>query len=129
MSNLDLLQVFGNSNSLPISLVISLSQTLKGLHWDKIPGDNDEEVAARGILYLLIFQQLGQLVRWSWGYHVLLAPKDKYEGEAEHERSTMEGGQGYRDEPILDEQDDLIGGMSDDEEAESSRERNSPSRG
>ncbi|KAG0633181.1 auxin efflux carrier [Tuber brumale] len=66
--------VFGNSNSLPISLVISLSMTISGLHWDKIPGDNDEEVAARGILYLLIFQQLGQLVRWSWGYHVLLAP-------------------------------------------------------
>ncbi|KAJ4298783.1 hypothetical protein N0V88_003816 [Collariella sp. IMI 366227] len=71
--------VFGNSNSLPISLVISLSQTLKGLHWDRIPGDNDDEVAARGILYLLVFQQLGQLVRWSWGYHVLLAPKFKYE--------------------------------------------------
>ncbi|KAH8758977.1 membrane transporter [Diaporthe sp. PMI_573] len=71
--------VFGNSNSLPISLVISLSQTLKGLHWDRIPGDNDDEVAARGILYLMIFQQLGQLVRWSWGYHVLLAPKDKYD--------------------------------------------------
>ncbi|CUS08934.1 unnamed protein product [Tuber aestivum] len=66
--------VFGNSNSLPISLVISLSMTITGLHWDKIPGDNDGEVAARGILYLLIFQQLGQLVRWSWGYHVLLAP-------------------------------------------------------
>ena len=70
--------VFGNSNSLPISLVLSLSQTLKGLHWDRIPGDNDNEVGARGILYLLIFQQLGQLVRWSWGYHVLLAPKEKY---------------------------------------------------
>ncbi|EJT71081.1 hypothetical protein GGTG_12102 [Gaeumannomyces tritici R3-111a-1] len=71
--------VFGNSNSLPISLVISLSQTIKGLHWDRIKGDNDEEVAARGILYLLVFQQLGQMVRWSWGYHVLLAPKDKYD--------------------------------------------------
>lgn len=66
--------IFGNSNSLPISLVISLSQTLKGLHWSKVVNDNDEEVAARGILYLLIFQQLGQLLRWSWGYHVLLAP-------------------------------------------------------
>lgn len=66
--------VFGNSNSLPISLVISLSKTLKGLHWDRVPHDNDNEVAARGILYLLIFQQLGQLVRWTWGYNVLLAP-------------------------------------------------------
>ncbi|KKA26511.1 hypothetical protein TD95_004241 [Thielaviopsis punctulata] len=70
--------VFGNSNSLPISLVLSLSQTLKGLHWDRLPNDNDDDVGARGILYLLIFQQLGQLVRWSWGYHVLLAPKGKY---------------------------------------------------
>lgn len=86
-------QVFGNSNSLPISLVLSLSQTLKGLHWDKIPGDNDDEVGARGILYLMIFQQLGQLVRWSWGYHVLLAPKSKYE---EYAQITAEEGL-YRD--------------------------------
>jgi len=71
--------VFGNSNSLPISLVISLSMTIGGLHWDRIPDDNDGDVAARGILYLLIFQQLGQLVRWSWGYHVLLAPPGKYD--------------------------------------------------
>lgn len=90
--------VFGNSNSLPISLVISLSKTLDGLHWDKIPGDNDDEVAARGILYLLIFQQLGQLVRWSWGYHVLLAPPEKYEETDDHRESSIEGGS-YHDEP------------------------------
>ncbi|KAJ5053941.1 uncharacterized protein L3040_000231 [Drepanopeziza brunnea f. sp. 'multigermtubi'] len=89
--------VFGNSNSLPISLVISLSQTLRGLHWDKIPGDNDDDVAARGILYLLIFQQLGQLVRWSWGYHVLLASPDKYEVV---ETSDLEGAR-YTDDPEL----------------------------
>lgn len=86
--------VFGNSNSLPISLVLSLSQTLNGLRWDKIPGDNDDEVAARGILYLLIFQQLGQLVRWSWGYHVLLAPKSKY---PEYRQQVAEEGR-YRDD-------------------------------
>ncbi|KAI0848504.1 auxin efflux carrier [Daldinia vernicosa] len=91
--------VFGNSNSLPISLVIALSQTLKGLHWDRIPGDNDDEVAARGILYLLIFQQLGQLVRWSWGYHVLLAPKSKYK---EYQDGTVEEGR-YRDDVPQDE--------------------------
>ncbi|CAG8972688.1 hypothetical protein HYALB_00010851 [Hymenoscyphus albidus] len=95
--------VFGNSNSLPISLVISLSQTLKGLHWDRLPGDNDNEVAARGILYLLIFQQLGQLVRWSWGYHVLLAPAEKYEEASDV--SDLEGG--YRDDPP----EDLIPGL------------------
>ena len=86
-------QVFGNSNSLPISLVLSLSHTISGLHWNKIPGDNDNEVGARGILYLLIFQQLGQLVRWSWGYNVLLAPAVEVIGEDENTRSRLEQGQ------------------------------------
>lgn len=75
---------------------------MKGLHWDKIPGDNDDEVAARGILYLLIFQQLGQLVRWSWGYHVLLAPPESYATSAasiEEARSIEE--ERYQDEPEL----------------------------
>lgn len=79
---------------------------MKGLHWDKIPGDNDDEVAARGILYLLIFQQLGQLVRWSWGYHVLLAPADRYEASRD---ASVEDGR-YRDEP------DLIPGLDGEEE-------------
>ncbi|CAK3857416.1 related to membrane [Lecanosticta acicola] len=87
--------VFGNSNSLPISLVFSLSKTISGLHWDQIPGDNDDEVAARGILYLLIFQQLGQMLRWTWGYNVLLKPASAYEEEqrreaAEESRSIEE---------------------------------------
>ncbi|CAG8924222.1 unnamed protein product [Penicillium salamii] len=104
--------VFGNSNSLPISLVVSLSQTLKGLHWDRIPNDNDDEVAARGILYLLIFQQLGQLVRWSWGYHVLLAPKDRYLEEAERDetgQSIIEQGQArYSDNPDQTDPDEPL---------------------
>ncbi|KAF1914629.1 hypothetical protein BDU57DRAFT_588884 [Ampelomyces quisqualis] len=90
--------VFGNSNSLPISLVISLSKTLSGLHWDKVPGDNDNEVAARGILYLLIFQQLGQLVRWTWGFNVLLAPADTYSEEDGGKKSAMENGEYHEDE-------------------------------
>ncbi|KAM0256429.1 hypothetical protein ACHAQJ_004954 [Trichoderma viride] len=107
--------VFGNSNSLPISLVLSLSQTIKGLHWDRIPGDNDDEVGARGILYLLIFQQLGQLVRWSWGYHVLLAPKDKY---PEYQDEIVEEGQyRYSDEdPNEQEPEILISGLDGDTE-------------
>ncbi|KAH7037204.1 auxin efflux carrier [Microdochium trichocladiopsis] len=100
--------VFGNSNSLPISLVLSLSATLKGLHWDRVPGDNDDEVGARGILYLLVFQQLGQLVRWSWGYHVLLAPKSKY---PEYQVETTEEGR-YRDDPTMDaSRETLIPGL------------------
>ncbi|KAG9381384.1 Mem-trans multi-domain protein [Pyrenophora tritici-repentis] len=90
--------VFGNSNSLPISLVISLSQTLKGLHWDKIPGDNDNEVGARGILYLLIFQQLGQLVRWTWGFNVLLAPASAYKDDDAGKHNAIESGEYSDDE-------------------------------
>jgi len=82
--------VFGNSNSLPISLVLSLSKTISGLHWDQVPGDNDNEVAARGILYLLIFQQLGQLLRWTWGYNVLLKPKEAYEEEVARQDALLE---------------------------------------
>ncbi|KAL2871845.1 Auxin Efflux Carrier superfamily [Aspergillus lucknowensis] len=94
--------VFGNSNSLPISLIISLSQTLRGLHWDRIPNDNDDEVAARGILYLLIFQQLGQLVRWSWGYRVLLAPRERCLEEGANEDGSpriAHGQERYTDNP------------------------------
>ncbi|KAK4447462.1 auxin efflux carrier [Podospora aff. communis PSN243] len=109
--------VFGNSNSLPISLVISLSQTLKGLHWDRIPGDNDDEVAARGILYLMIFQQLGQLVRWSWGYHVLLAPKDKYD---EYNEESAEEGR-YRGEIHSHEEQSLLLGIDPNEMVDESR--------
>ena len=103
--------VFGNSNSLPISLVISLSKTLKGLHWDKVPGDNDDEVGARGILYLLIFQQLGQLLRWSWGYNVLLAPPEAYSEEegGTKKLDNVERGRGsYRDDPSEEGQQRLI---------------------
>ncbi|KAK6346239.1 hypothetical protein TWF730_010568 [Orbilia blumenaviensis] len=97
--------VFGNSNSLPISLVLSLAFTLKGLHWSKIPGDNDNDVAARGILYLLIFQQLGQLVRWSWGYHVLLAPASAYTVEEGGTREADDGTGNDAENPFFDEND------------------------
>lgn len=99
------MQVFGNSNSLPISLVISLSKTLSGLHWDRVPNDNDDEVAARGILYLIIFQQLGQLLRWSWGYRVLLAPREYYLRD-EEERVNVKidhGHETYSDHPHSDD--------------------------
>jgi auxin efflux carrier family protein len=88
------MSVFANANSLPPPLVLSLSRTLKGLFWDRIPGDNSDEVAARGIFYIIIFQQLSNLLRWSWGYHVLLAPKHKY---AEYRVQSAEEGQNYRD--------------------------------
>jgi predicted permease len=131
----NLRQVFGNSNSLPISLVISLSQTLRGLHWDKIPNDNDDEVAARGILYLLVFQQLGQLLRWSWGYNVLLAPAEKYTEEEGGIGSSAQLEQGQHldtHDPEDDPRRPLIGGIDDgdydsSDNDERTRVGNSPS--
>jgi predicted permease len=130
-------QVFGNSNSLPISLVISLSQTLRGLHWDKIPNDNDEEVGARGILYLLIFQQLGQLLRWSWGYNVLLAPAEKYTEEEGGTGSSAQLEQGRHShthdseddprQPLIENIYDEEYDSSDNADDERTRVVNSPS--
>lgn len=121
--------------------MISLSKTLRGLHWDKVPNDNDDEVAARGILYLLIFQQLGQLLRWSWGYNVLLAPADKYseeDGGTNASRRLEQGHGRYRDYPDDGWDRSLLGReydidydseLADDEETrvgESSSGRTSP---
>lgn len=72
--------IFGNSNSLPVSLTLSLAYTLPDLTWDQIPNDNRDNVASRGILYLLIFQQFGQMLRWSWGYNTLM----RWTGENTH---------------------------------------------
>ncbi|KAK9464853.1 auxin efflux carrier [Lipomyces arxii] len=74
--------VFGNSNSLPVSLTVALARTLPSLTW--MQNDTPDSIASRGILYLLIFQQLGQMLRWSWGYNTLLSR----EGPAEVESSS-----------------------------------------
>ena len=119
---------------MPISLVISLSRTINGLHWDQIPGDNDDEVAARGILYLLIFQQLGQLLRWSWGLNVLLQRSTEDDAEEEHVDSALERGRGpganildVEHEPlmgdiaIIDSQDSYSTNRENDESQTSKR--------
>ena len=64
--------IFQNSNSLPIALVTSLAGTLEGLYWDKLQVDTREAITSRGILYLIIFQQMGLIIRWSYGFNYLL---------------------------------------------------------
>ncbi|KAK6456411.1 auxin efflux carrier [Scheffersomyces xylosifermentans] len=71
--------VFGNSNSLPVSLTLSLAYTLPDLLWEDIEDDTADKIASRGILYLLIFQQLGQILRWSWGFNKLLRKRSHEE--------------------------------------------------
>lgn len=68
--------IFGNSNSVPVSLTMSLAYTLPYLRWPDIPNDTSDDVASRGMLYLVVFQQLGTILRWSWGYNTLLAKEN-----------------------------------------------------
>lgn len=78
--------VFGNSNSVPVTITVAMAYSLPGLEWSNIPDDNQDKIASRGIMYLLIFQQLGQTLRWSWGYNTLLAkptPEDLIEEQAQ----------------------------------------------
>lgn len=102
---------------------MSLSRTMQGLHWDRVPNDSDDEVAARGILYLMIFQQLGQLLRWSWGYRVLLAPKEQYyRDEEERANSRVEHHQERYTDHVEDDRNGhtVVGDASHtDEEAHS----------
>ncbi|ODV64299.1 auxin efflux carrier [Ascoidea rubescens DSM 1968] len=71
--------VFPNSFALPVSLILSLCSTLPNLTWDKLPNDDAAQMASRTVLYLLIYNQLGQILRWSWGYNTLLKKVDNNE--------------------------------------------------
>ncbi|CCG84176.1 protein of unknown function [Taphrina deformans PYCC 5710] len=106
--------VFQNSNSLPLALVTALAHSLDGLYWDQRENDTDEAVASRGILYLLIFSQLGLSIRWSYGYNYLFA-KTRPGDETEHAslvdpesrsispRHSLSGNESFRDDPYRDD--------------------------
>ncbi|KAK9475067.1 auxin efflux carrier [Dipodascopsis tothii] len=98
--------VFANSNSLPVSLTIALAQTLPALKWSAVPGDTPATIASRGILYLLIFQQLGQVLRWSWGYNTLLARQDAPESRRSS-FSVVEDRSPFLDSP-MDEREPYV---------------------
>ncbi|CCE79329.1 Piso0_001386 [Millerozyma farinosa CBS 7064] len=94
--------VFGNSNSLPVSLTLSLAYTMPGLLWEDEPDDTPDKVASRGILYLLIFQQLGQILRWSWGYNKLLRKRSSTELNHYPNRIALtDGGDDYETAGLL----------------------------
>ncbi|ODQ52494.1 auxin efflux carrier [Saitoella complicata NRRL Y-17804] len=93
--------VFQNSNSLPIALVTSLARTEERLLWNQLPNDTQDAVASRGILYLLIFAQLGLVIRWSYGAKYLLAPAP-VDGD---EETSIGANIGREANDLLDESD------------------------
>jgi predicted permease len=86
---------------------------------------------------LLIFQQLGQLLRWSWGYNVLLAPAEKYteeEGGTGSSAQLEQGQNSYTHDSEDDPRQSLIGNIydgdydsSDNADDERTKVVNSPS--
>ena len=86
---------------------------------------------------MLIFQQLGQLLRWSWGYNILLAPAEKYteeEGGTGSSAQLEQGRHSRTHDPEDDPRQPLIGNTydgdydsSDNADDERTRVVNSPS--
>lgn len=107
--------VFQNSNSLPLALVSALAYSLDGLWWDQREHDTDEAVASRGILYLLVFSQLGLSIRWSYGYNFLFArnrPGDMTENpsvaDPESARQSIHEEERYSDSQHGPYRDDVL---------------------
>ncbi|KAK3822370.1 MAG: auxin efflux carrier, partial [Linnemannia gamsii] len=69
---------FSNTNSLPMALVQSLAMSAAGVRLLRDEMDTKEMVMARGISYILFYAIFGNLVRWSYGFS-LLVPKDEEE--------------------------------------------------
>ncbi|KAG0219744.1 hypothetical protein BGX33_001061 [Mortierella sp. NVP41] len=67
--------LFSNTNSLPMALVQSLALSAAGARLLRDEHDTQEQAAARGISYILFYAIFGNLVRWSYGF-TLLVPKD-----------------------------------------------------
>lgn len=67
--------LFSNTNSLPMALVQSLALSAAGTRLLRDEFDTQEQAAARGISYILFYAIFGNLVRWSYGFS-LLVPKD-----------------------------------------------------
>ncbi|CAO3567300.1 unnamed protein product [Mortierella alpina] len=68
--------LFSNTNSLPMALLQSLAFSAAGDRLLRDEFDTKAAVAARGISYILFYAIFGNLVRWSYGFN-LLVPKDK----------------------------------------------------
>ncbi|KAL1919843.1 uncharacterized protein VTP21DRAFT_1774 [Calcarisporiella thermophila] len=79
--------IFSNANSLPIAIMQSLAWSKAGeiLQW--IEDDDQDDVAARCISYILFFAIFGNIVRWSYGYRLIAS--SKYPEDEEHLPSSI----------------------------------------
>lgn len=83
--------MFTNANSLPIALIQSLALSIAGSRLLRDENDTREQVIARGISYIIPYTIFTNVVRWSYGFS-LLVPKDR-----DDYRNVNEDQDGYED--------------------------------
>ncbi|KAI8336105.1 auxin efflux carrier [Chlamydoabsidia padenii] len=74
--------LFSNTNSLPLAIINSLAFSEAGrlLYWRT--DDTQQQVAARGTAYVLFYAMFCNIIRWSYGYHLLQPqPLDQMEDD------------------------------------------------
>ncbi|KAF9965912.1 hypothetical protein BGZ70_003816 [Mortierella alpina] len=80
--------LFSNTNSLPMALIQSLALSAAGSRLLRDEQDTKEQVAARGISYILFYAIFGNLVRWSYGFSLLVPATSKKDDQQQHLEST-----------------------------------------
>lgn len=66
--------LFCNTNSLPIAIISSLafSDASRVLYWNS--NDTQQDIAMRGVAYTMFYAMFCNIIRWSYGYHLLQPP-------------------------------------------------------
>lgn len=68
--------LFSNTNSLPMALIQSLVMSAAGSRLLRDEHDTPEQATARGISYILFYAIFANLVRWSYGFNLLVPRND-----------------------------------------------------
>ncbi|KAF9292461.1 hypothetical protein BGZ68_005144 [Mortierella alpina] len=76
--------LFSNTNSLPMALIQSLALSAAGSRLLRDEHDTKEQVAARGISYILFYAIFGNLVRWSYGFSLLVPTTPHKDDQQQH---------------------------------------------
>ncbi|CAO3570403.1 unnamed protein product [Mortierella alpina] len=82
--------LFSNTNSLPMALIQSLALSAAGSRLLRDEQDTKEQVAARGISYILFYAIFGNLVRWSYGFSLLVPATSSKEDQQQRLDSTSQ---------------------------------------
>ncbi|CAO3587713.1 unnamed protein product [Absidia cylindrospora] len=81
--------LFCNTNSLSIAIITSLAFSEAGhlLYWRA--DDTQQDVAARGVAYTIFYAMFCNIVRWSYGYHLLQQPQTTNEDRSDIKQQQL----------------------------------------